>query len=100
MPDEYERFLQWSATKYSGDAVANKWVLCSTDGEQTYYFNAVTREISWERPSDYVDSVAGLNHVEGSKTGQRNRIQSKVKDTTNEKSRSSKKYPFAELEEE
>lgn len=102
IPDEYEQFLKLSAMKYYGASVANKWVLCSTDGEKEYYFNAVTREISWERPAEYVDNAVGPNDVisDHAKAELKDRLHTPPKVSTTDKFKRSNKYPFVDFEEE
>lgn len=53
MPDEYELFLRQNALRKNSNK--NLWVLCYSDDNTEYYFNGATREISWEKPSNYVE---------------------------------------------
>lgn len=53
MPGEYGEFLQRAAHQITHSH--KKWVFCYTDDETPYYFNEVTREISWEKPIDFVE---------------------------------------------
>lgn len=50
MPIEYHQFLEYSLAQNANSL--KKWILCYTDDNAPYYFNEVTREISWEKPDD------------------------------------------------
>lgn len=50
IPIEYQQFLEYSLTINANSL--KKWILCYTDDSAPYYFNEVTREISWEKPDD------------------------------------------------
>lgn len=50
MPIEYHRFLEYSLALNANSL--KKWILCHTDDSTPYYFNEVTREISWGKPDD------------------------------------------------
>lgn len=54
MPIEYRRFLD-QAILQNSDCL-KKWILCYTDDNAPYYFNEITREISWEKPADFAES--------------------------------------------
>lgn len=51
MPIEYQQFLEQAMLRKSN--LLKKWTLCYTDDSAPYYFNEVTREISWEKPEDF-----------------------------------------------
>lgn len=50
MPIEYQQFLEYSLPQNANSL--KKWILCHTDDSAPYYFNEMTREISWEKPDD------------------------------------------------
>lgn len=50
---EYERFLRYALFKYPNQLV--QWTVCHMDDSAKYYFNEFTREISWEKPDDFVE---------------------------------------------
>lgn len=56
MPTEYEQFLRYALVKYPNQLV--QWTLCHTEDNAKYYFNEYTREISWQKPDDFIESDA------------------------------------------
>lgn len=58
MPTEYGLFLEEAAKR--GSEPFKKWILCYTDDKAPYYFNEITREISWEEPDDFIETNRSL----------------------------------------
>lgn len=62
MPNEYRRFLDTTKSVLQNSHFRKKWILCYTDDNSLpYYFNEITREISWEKPEEFVESSSSQN---------------------------------------
>lgn len=77
-----------SISKYNPSAASIQ--VFAGDDQQSYYFNTITREISWEKPAGYVETVTESKPKAVSKS-KRSHRDDKRKPTP-------KKYPFPELE--
>lgn len=53
IPDDYKAFLERALILNPVNTV--EWSLCYTDDSTPYYFNEITREISWVKPDGYIE---------------------------------------------
>lgn len=67
MPIEYQQFLDQAILQNPNSL--KKWILCYTDDNAPYYFNEVTREISWEKPADFTETTS--SHRSSGETSER-----------------------------
>lgn len=89
MPTDYHEFLERAAVLYPNHL--KNWILCYTDDNTPYYFNESTREILWEKPSDYVEPTPA-----SSQKNSKNHTSGKEKKRSKSKTKSAKRNPFDE----
>lgn len=97
IPAEYEDFLKKNATNIANSS--NTWALCYSDEQTPYYFNEITREISWVKPDGFIE----IPNIQTQTNSCDNKSPSDKKTPIKEKSKKTvkhlkKKYPFDEPE--
>lgn len=55
IPNDYKEFLDRATVLNPNNLI--EWKLCYTDDNTPYYFNELTREISWDKPDGFVETT-------------------------------------------